>query len=175
VNDTAGPSLASVSLSVARLMGPGSSQVLSQISGFTVTLTTTPANGISAYAVEENVPNGFAVNSITGGGDFDATNGRVKWGPFFDNQTRTLSYVLTPPAGFTGQVTLSGVGSYDGADVPVTGDRMVGTAVVVPTNSATRTIQTVEGKIQVAVAVAPISSVVAYALEESVPASWTVT
>jgi hypothetical protein len=65
------------------------------------------------------------VTGIDYGGVWDSANGKVKWGPFFDNQARTLSYVATPPQGETGSKTFVGAGSFDGGNIAITGDRVV--------------------------------------------------
>ena len=70
------------------------------ISGLNVTLEIQPTGGTGVYAVEESLPSGFTTASITGNGAFDPNSSRIKWGPFFDNTPRDLSYVLTAPAGF---------------------------------------------------------------------------
>ena len=97
---------------------------------FTVTFHVTPSAGISVYAAEDQIgypgypadsPTGLQVTNISHNGD---SNGRqIRWGPFFDNQPRELSYQVvmpyTPPRllDFTGNV------SFDGTGVPVAGKR----------------------------------------------------
>jgi len=96
------------------------------ISGNAVTLTVTPVGSVSVYAVEEGVPHGFVVSGIAPvGGVFDAGSRKVKWGPWFDNSQRTLTYTLTASVGISGNGTLVGAGSFDGVDVAVTGDRQM--------------------------------------------------
>lgn len=89
----------------------------------TVTLVVAPASSVFAYAVEEAPPAGWAVSNVTQAGAFDAASGKVKWGPFFDVSSRTLTYVVTPSAGATGMVQFAGVASFDGADAVITGQR----------------------------------------------------
>jgi len=93
----------------------------------TVTLTAVPASGTSVYAVEDAPPTGWVVSNISDNGAFDSTTGKVKWGPFFDNTTRNLTYTVTPPAGATGSQTFAGVGSFDGTNVDIVGDRTINT------------------------------------------------
>jgi hypothetical protein len=96
------------------------------ISGNTVFLTVVPAASVSVYAVEEGVPPGFVVSRITpAGGVFDVGGRKVKWGPWFDNTQRTLTYTLTASVGISGNVPLVGTGSFDGVDIAVTGDRQM--------------------------------------------------
>ena len=78
----------------------------------TVTIIVTPSPTTSAYAVEDAIPAGWTLGAISGGGSFDAVNRRVKWGPFFDPTSRTLSYDITPTnagAGFAGSASFDGV------------------------------------------------------------------
>ncbi len=47
----------------------------------------------------------------------------VKWGPFYDSGERELSYtILPPPTGSSGQISFTGIGSFDGANVTVSGN-----------------------------------------------------
>src|SRR5205814_1145692 len=65
----------------------------------TVTITATPASSVLNYALEDQPPEGWTVltNSISYGGAYDVSRGKVKWGPFFENTPRTNSYQVTPP------------------------------------------------------------------------------
>lgn len=89
-----------------------------------VAILSTPHAFTHAHAVEDRVPYGWAVESISHGGVFDEVNSKVKWGPFFDDGERELTYVLVPMYP-TSLVTLSGTGSYDGYDQPITGNRQI--------------------------------------------------
>jgi len=97
---------------------------------FTVTLTITPSNNVVAYAVEDQVPTSWTATNFTPAGTavFDAINNRVKWGPFLDNEGRTLTYQITPPTNASGIATFSGIASFDGFGVPITGVRQVSNA-----------------------------------------------
>lgn len=89
-----------------------------------VTILSVPHAFTHAHAVEDHVPYGWAVESISHGGVFDEVNSKVKWGPFYDDGERELSYVLVPTYP-TARVNLTGTGSYDGCDVPIGGDRQL--------------------------------------------------
>ena len=84
----------------------------------TVTLIVTPSPSNSAYAAEDTVPAGWTVGAISDGGSFDAVNRRVKWGPFFDTQSRTLSYEITPTNGGS---SFAGTASFDGVNLNTAG------------------------------------------------------
>jgi hypothetical protein len=79
------------------------------------------AENVSVYALEEQVPPGLSVSNITGSGFFDGGNRKIKWGPFFDNLSRQLTYRLYAPGQAGGMVALGGVGSFDGQSVPIAG------------------------------------------------------
>ena len=87
-----------------------------------ITLSVSPA-AARAYVVEEQSPPGWAVASISDGGELDAVNGTVKWGPFLDNTPRSLSYQATPPATADRAVSFAGVASFDGTSRTITGVR----------------------------------------------------
>jgi hypothetical protein len=65
------------------------------------------------------------VSDISDGGVFDADTGKVKFGPFTDTTARTLSYHVTPPADATGRREFFGVGSIDGVNYTIGGDRII--------------------------------------------------
>jgi len=93
---------------------------------FPVTITVTPASNVGVYAVEDQIPNGWAASNFNNnGGVFDSINNAVKWGPFFDNLPRTMTYQVTPDSTSTGVVTFSGTASFDGAGIPINGPRQV--------------------------------------------------
>jgi hypothetical protein len=93
-----------------------------------VTLQSLPASSVSAYAVEDQPPAGWTVANPSHGGVFDVQNNKVKFGPFFDSQSRTLTYQVTPPAEETGSKSFNGVGSTDGTVTLVVGDTRITSA-----------------------------------------------
>ena len=90
---------------------------------FTVTIMVTPAPTVTSHVVEDQPPDGWTVSNIDQGGSFDTNNRKVKWGPFFDNTARILSYQVTPPVTVSGMTTFTGLASFDGINVPVSGQR----------------------------------------------------
>ena len=87
-----------------------------------MTLQATPETTVSVYAVQDGVPSGMTAGNISDGGVFDAANGLVKWGPWFDAQSRVLSYTLVAPVGTTSVTFPGGQGSFDGHNVTIEGD-----------------------------------------------------
>ena len=88
-------------------------------------ISVTPDSATFVYAVEDMPPVGWVVSSINENGQWDNTNKRVKWGPFFDANPRTLSYQATPPSGETGVKIFSGTASFDGTNVTISGDSTI--------------------------------------------------
>ena len=97
-----------------------------------VTLQASPPADASVYAVEDRPPANWVVSQISGGGAYDANNKNVKWGPFFDANSRVLSYVATPPAGETGAKEFGGIASVNGVGSPIGGDRVIRLASLHP-------------------------------------------
>lgn len=98
-----------------------------------VTLRINPAADVIAYAVEEQTPPGWVVMSASDEAEIDSVNGTIRWGPFFDNQARVLTYQITPPAGASGFVQFSGLVSIDGEDVLIGGSQALnGSPVATP-------------------------------------------
>ena len=58
----------------------------------TVTLELAPSPLTKACAVEEVIPSSVAVANITGNGEWDAASRKIKWGPFLDATSHTVSY-----------------------------------------------------------------------------------
>jgi hypothetical protein len=89
------------------------------------------ALGVSG-AVEEYVPGGWEIVSIGQDGVFDAVNRVIRWGPFADNLSRTLTYSILAPAEATDAVMLVGRYSVDGDQREFSGRTSVGNAQVDP-------------------------------------------
>lgn len=95
-----------------------------------VEISVQPTSAVYTYAVQDVPPAGMTVSNISGGGLLD--NGKVKWGPYFDNLDRDLSYKVTPPAGTQGNIGWSGVLSHDGVSEAICGDKVLPEGVVHP-------------------------------------------
>lgn len=104
---------------------------------FSVRLVATPSPTVAAWVVEETPPfalptpgaaglNGpfWHVTNVGVGGTFDATTGKVKFGPFFDREPRVLTYDLVPNQ-VVEVAEFTGLGSADGASSPIVGDRLL--------------------------------------------------
>lgn len=108
---------------------------------FTIRLETRPAETVAAYVVEEQPPYTlpapglpdqqwpfWRVVSASHDGVFDPLTGKVKFGPFYDHQPRTLIYELV--ADLTVPVArFDGVGVADGTSLPIGGDRELRSSV----------------------------------------------
>jgi len=96
-----------------------------------VKIAVVPATNVAVYAIEEQPPADWAIANISHFGHINPLNGKVQWGPFFDNSPRTLTYEAAPPANATGHATFIGTASFDGINVPLTGARLA-TDVLLP-------------------------------------------
>jgi hypothetical protein len=94
---------------------------------FPVSIEVTPDSAVFAYAVEETPPSGWTVQQIDNNGTVDLTNKKIKWGPFFDNQRRVLTYVAVPPVGTTGSALFRGTASFDGIGIATGGPALTST------------------------------------------------
>jgi hypothetical protein len=90
-----------------------------------VELRAEPPQGTHAYAIEDRPPTGWTVSEISHEGIFDPATGKVKFGPFFDAEARTLTYHLKPPADATGRKEFGGSSSINGVIYPIVGDRII--------------------------------------------------
>jgi hypothetical protein len=77
---------------------------------------------VANYAVENTVPSGWLVSDISDFGVSDTINNKVKYGPFFDNQARTLTYRITPPGTASGTYLFEGIASFDGMNKTIAGN-----------------------------------------------------
>jgi hypothetical protein len=91
-----------------------------------ISITVTPGRGTKVYAVEDSPPIGWIVSDINEGGGWDDVNKKVKWGPFFDHNNRIVTYKVTPPTDETGTKTFSGAASFDGKNVVIGGELILG-------------------------------------------------
>ncbi|MCL4181642.1 MAG: immunoglobulin domain-containing protein [Verrucomicrobia bacterium] len=86
-----------------------------------VTLVAQPQPGTSRYAVIDQ-PSAGPVDAISDGGHYDTVTGCVVFGPFADDQPRTLSYHVVLRPGTAGVMQLQGTATADGVTTPVLGD-----------------------------------------------------
>ncbi len=83
-----------------------------------------PGSGVTVYAVEDTVPEGVIVRHISHDGRFDRVNRKVKWGPYFDSNARTLTYEITALETAPATIEFIGTASFDGTDVAIAGRRV---------------------------------------------------
>ncbi len=172
-------------LLVAGLSGARASTVVSSLPPtappglpFAVTEAVTPDPGVVIYAVEDTVPPGWTVQHVSDDGTFDPTSGKVQWGPFFDNATRSLSYQITPPGSAIGTGVFSGMGLFDLADqIDITGQRST-TITLTQSNTVSSALPAtytpgMAFAVTNTVSLAPAIRV--YAVQDQVPAGWVVT
>jgi hypothetical protein len=90
-----------------------------------VSIAVTPPSGAGIYAVEDAPPGAWAVGKIDNNGAWDNHGKKVKFGPFFDGNARTLTYQAIPPPGEFGGRIFAGTASFDGDDFLIMGDRRI--------------------------------------------------
>ncbi|MCC7373456.1 MAG: hypothetical protein IT581_02285 [Verrucomicrobiales bacterium] len=140
----------------------------------TVTLDAVPLSNVVVYAVEERVPRGWRVDSVSDGGVVDASSGRVRWGPFVGAAPRQLSMVVTPPSsGADAVAVFQGIAAFDQRTVEIEGTQEIN----MNAGDVVRDLPQFYSPliaIEVRNAVVPAPGVRAYAVEDSVPAGWSV-
>jgi hypothetical protein len=97
-----------------------------------VQLMVWPPAGSSSFVIEENVPSGWGVTNVTGGGIFDPGAGQIRWGIFLGNDPHEIRFTLISPGGWSSIGDLSGVISVDG-DI----QKIAGTARVISRSEET--------------------------------------
>jgi len=84
-----------------------------------ITLQATPPSGTAVYAVEEALPPDSFPRRISHNGFFDPHTNKVKWGPFYDDLPRDLTFEVSIG---DGDLTLTGAMSLDASGaIPTTG------------------------------------------------------
>ena len=159
-------------------LSPATSRVVRQLPAeylpeqpLTVVLVATPAEFVRAWSVEDSVPAGWSVGALSDGGVVDALTHRLKWGPFFDAGSRTLTAELFPVPGAGGVVTFQGTAAFDGALGDVTGADSLNPAA----GTARRELPaffTPGTAVPLRLSVTAAGSEF-YAVEEQLPAGWT--
>ncbi len=95
---------------------------------FTVAINVVPPTGTSFYGIQDQPPAGWPVTQISNGGSY--SSGKVQW-LLGDGLSRTVTYVVRPPAGAVGTNHFSGSANFNGATtLPIVGVRDVYNEVV---------------------------------------------
>lgn len=84
-----------------------------------ISLIMNPIGDVTAWAVEEILPQGLIPENITENGVWNAEKRSIRWGVFPDSSSRTLSYTVS---GAEGEYDISGTASADGMEIPIDGD-----------------------------------------------------
>lgn len=92
---------------------------------FQVSITASPNAATDAWAVEEAPPLGWQIGAISHGGFFDGATKKIKWGPFTEQASLTITYFITPPANLVGLQTFSGNTSANGISRLIEGDKQI--------------------------------------------------
>jgi hypothetical protein len=97
------------------------------VHSWNIPVTVEPPSGTSAVALEVQLPAGWVVMSISDDGAWDDVHRKIKWGPFFDDLTRTVTFQVRPAVESGGGKTrtlrggprlrgVSGTVSFDGVN-----------------------------------------------------------
>ena len=70
-------------------------------------------------ALECQIPRGWKVTAISDNGAWDGLSRKVKWGPFLDDLSRTVTLEARGTAEVTRLRELSGTVSFDGVNHPI--------------------------------------------------------
>ncbi len=93
---------------------------------FRVVVTISPQADTLAWAVEESLPEGWRATDLDDEAHYDPIHHQLKWGPFLDGITRTLSYGIAPENETAGEnVAITGVVSAHGWNQTIFGDTTV--------------------------------------------------
>lgn len=138
--DDTGPACCGAAASGGALIGDGGAAVAipqlarssrnGSIWELSMSITIRPPAGTSANALEIEIPKGWRIASISDGGQLDAANAKVKWGPFMDGASRTVTLKATSPtdravnkhdrlATTPSLSSLRGTVSFDGINHPI--------------------------------------------------------
>jgi hypothetical protein len=144
---------------------------------FLATNAVTLAAGILVYAVEDLLPPGWTATAISDAGQFNAGNGKVTWGPFYDGLSRRLSCTVNPPSNALAAVTFMGSGYFDTNVLPITGQRQT-VPLLIPPGAVVCTYppQYTPGQwFTVTNLATPASNITVFAVEDQPPTDWAVT
>ena len=100
------------------------------VHAWNVPVTIEPPSGTLAVALEVRVPAGWVVTSISDDGAWDGVHHKIKWGPFFDDSARRVTFQLRSEviteSGKAGRmrgglrlVGMSGTVSFDGVNYAI--------------------------------------------------------
>jgi hypothetical protein len=90
-----------------------------------VSVRLTPRASVVAQAFEDQPPSGWTISTASDGGQWDAIRGCVKFGPYFDDQARDLSYTLVPGLAFSSVEIFGGTAAADDITTPVIGQHKI--------------------------------------------------
>ena len=103
-------------------MSPGRSGCLGPDDGIQhvrVSITTEVSDGASVALLECQIPEGWDVTDISDGGAWDGRHRKVKWGPFLEEISRTVTLNVSGSAARVRVEGFSGIVSVDGVNHPI--------------------------------------------------------
>ncbi|MEO6035565.1 MAG: Ig-like domain-containing protein [Verrucomicrobiota bacterium] len=104
---------------------------------FTVTISIAASSNVLAYALEDRPPEGWGVTTVSDGGVFCPMTHKIRWGLFSNHDARVITYQVLPrTTSAVGEAHFSGVASFNGINLPITGQRTVRSAPAPTTSPA---------------------------------------
>lgn len=138
-----------------------------------VALTISPAPETQIHSIIETLPAGWTASTVSGDGVFDGASRSIRWGPFFDNTPRSLTYQAQAPTGSLLPAAFDGQGVFDDRAVLTSGSAQIlpRASIVIrtaPTSAEPRSTVTILN------AASPRAGVSTWAVEQAIPAGWTI-
>jgi hypothetical protein len=110
------PVRGTVTLSQSTIKGERSGVRSRTTLGRAVSIEVQAPDEAMVMAIECQVPKGMRVDTISSGGAWDSVSRKVKWGPFFDHLSRTVTFQIRGSATATRLAELSGTVAFDGIE-----------------------------------------------------------
>lgn len=100
-----------------------------------VSISVKPSTSAIVYAIEDQPPVGWTVEQMSQGGVWDPINHKVKFGPFFDNTPRALTYETKPPLNATSSMEFIGMAVENDHQITIGGDTQISPALQHPADN----------------------------------------
>lgn len=138
---------------------------------FRVLIEVAPPTGTQIHSLEESIPSGFNVQGVNYGGIHDPAHQVIRWGPFLDGLPRTLTYVLTAPLDAPALAGFHGAAVFQSTPGTVAGPTSLSKRAGLTTRNLPD--HYLPGQpVAVSLSVHPGASIVAWALQETLPSGW---
>jgi hypothetical protein len=96
-----------------------------------VRINVTPPESTAAYGVEERFSGNAVATEVSDSGLVDSAGQVIRWGPFFDQEPRALSYKLSVQGSGAPVIGFEGKASFDGSSVAIGGTQQLPVGVLI--------------------------------------------